>query len=229
LVRELAKLHRKAARKIVEGQTEPIRVDSDEDVFDMLGAPRHIPEIAERVDVPGVALGLAWTAAGGDILFIEATALPGAKGLKLTGSLGDVMKESAEAAMSLVHSMHQSLEIEKERVEKRAIHVHVPQGSIPKDGPSAGVTMVTAIASLLTGREVRPYLAMSGEVTLRGKVLPVGGVREKVLAARRAGVKTVLLPKHNEKDLIDVPEKLRTDIDVRFVERIEDVLELALA
>lgn len=229
LVRELAKLHRKAARKIVEGRTEPIRVDSDEDVFDLLGAPRHIPEIAERVDVPGVALGLAWTAAGGDILFIEATALPGAKGLKLTGSLGDVMKESAEAAMSLVHSMHQSLQIEKERVEKRAIHVHVPQGSIPKDGPSAGVTMVTAIASLLTGREVRPYLAMSGEVTLRGKVLPVGGVREKVLAARRAGVKTVILPKHNEKDLIDVPEKLRNDIDVRFVERIEEVLDLALA
>ena len=195
----------------------------------MLGAPRHIPEIAERVDVPGVALGLAWTAAGGDILFIEATSRPGAKGLKLTGSLGDVMKESAEAAMSLVHSMHDTLGIAKEKVDQRAIHVHVPQGSIPKDGPSAGVTMVTAIASLLTGREVRPYVAMSGEITLRGKVLPVGGVREKVLAARRAGVKTVLLPKHNEKDLVDVPEKLRTDIDVQFVERVEDVLEAALA
>jgi ATP-dependent Lon protease len=228
LVRELAKLHRKAARQIVEGRTDPIRIDSKEDVFEMLGPPRHIPEIAERVDVPGVALGLAWTAAGGDILFIEATALPGAKGLKLTGSLGDVMKESAEAAMSLIHSMHDSLGVDKEHVEKRAVHVHVPQGSIPKDGPSAGVTMVTAIASLLTGREVRPYLAMSGEVTLRGKVLPVGGVREKVLAARRAGVKTVLLPKHNEKDLVDVPEKLRTDIDVHFVERVEDVLALAL-
>ncbi len=229
LVRELAKLHRKAARQIVEGHTDPICIDSNEDVFEMLGPPRHIPEIAERVDVPGVALGLAWTAAGGDILFIEATALPGAKGLKLTGSLGDVMKESAEAAMSLVHSMHSSLGVDKEHVEKRAVHVHVPQGSIPKDGPSAGVTMVTAIASLLTGREVRPYLAMSGEITLRGKVLPVGGVREKVLAARRAGVKTVLLPKHNEKDLIDVPEKLRTDIDVQFVERVEEVLALALA
>ena len=229
LVRELAKLHRKAARQIVEGRTDPIRVATTDDVVDLLGPPRHIPEIAERVDVPGVALGLAWTAAGGDILFIEATALPGAKGLKLTGSLGDVMKESAEAAMSLVQSMHASLGIDKASVEQRAVHVHVPQGSIPKDGPSAGVTMVTAIASLLTGREVRPYLAMSGEITLRGKVLPVGGVREKVLAARRAGVKTVLLPKHNQKDLIDVPEKLRTDIDVRFVERIEDVLAVALA
>jgi ATP-dependent Lon protease len=222
-------LHRKSARKIVEGLQEPILVDTQADVFDILGPPRHIPEIAERVDVPGVALGLAWTSAGGDILFIEATSLPGAKGLKLTGSLGDVMKESAEAAMSLVQSMHTALNVDKEQVEKRAIHVHVPQGSIPKDGPSAGVTMVTAIASVLTGREVRPYLAMSGEITLRGKVLPVGGVREKVLAARRAGVKTVLLPKHNEKDLIDVPEKLRNDIDVRFVERVEEVLEIALA
>lgn len=229
LVRELAKLHRKAARQIVEGRTDPIRIETEEDVVEMLGAPRHIPEIAERVDVPGVALGLAWTAAGGDILFIEATSLPGAKGLKLTGSLGDVMKESAEAAMSLIHSMHETLGIAKEKVDQRAIHVHVPQGSIPKDGPSAGVTMVTAIASLLTGREVRPYLAMSGEITLRGKVLPVGGVREKVLAARRAGVKTVVLPKHNEKDLIDVPEKLRMDIDVQFVERVEEVLKIALA
>jgi ATP-dependent Lon protease len=227
LVRELAKLHRKVARQIVEGNSKAVRIHSPADVLSLLGPPRHIPEIAERVDVPGVALGLAWTSAGGEILFIEAASLPGAKGLKLTGSLGEVMKESAEAAMSLVHSMHKELGIDKEQVEKRAIHVHVPQGSIPKDGPSAGVTMVTAITSLLTGRPVRPYLAMTGEITLRGKVLPVGGVREKVLAARRAGVKTVILPKHNETDLIDVPHKLRADVEFCFVERIEEVLAIA--
>jgi ATP-dependent Lon protease len=227
LVRELAKLHRKVARQIVEGLSEAVRIHSPTDVVGLLGPPRHIPEIAERVDVPGVALGLAWTAAGGDILFIEAASLPGAKGLKLTGSLGEVMKESAEAAMSVVHSMHKELGIDKEQVEKRAIHVHVPQGSIPKDGPSAGITMVTAIASLLTGNVVRPYLAMTGEITLRGKVLPVGGVREKVLAARRAGVKTVILPRHNEKDLIDVPQKLRADVEFCFVDRIEEVLAIA--
>ena len=183
---------------------------------------------AERVDVPGVALGLAWTAAGGDILFIEATPLPGSDGLKLTGSLGDVMKESAEAAMSLIQAKHKQLGLDETAVSKRAVHLHVPQGSIPKDGPSAGVTMVTAITSLLTGRPVRPYLAMSGEVTLRGKVLPVGGVREKVLAARRAGVKTVILPAKNEKDLVDVPKRLREDIEVRFVTHVDEVLDIAL-
>lgn len=228
LVRELAKLHRKAARQFVEGRSEPVVIDTEDTVTALLGPPRHIPEIAERVDVPGVALGLAWTSAGGDILFIEATTLPGSEGLKLTGSLGDVMKESAEAAMSLIQSMHTRLGLDAEVVSKRAIHLHVPQGSIPKDGPSAGVTMVTAMTSLLTGRPVKPYLAMSGEVTLRGKVLAVGGVREKVLAARRAGVRTVLLPAHNEKDLIDVPEKLRADIEVRYVEHINDILDYAL-
>ena len=228
LVRELASLHRKAARMFVEGRSESIHIASPDDVSDLLGPPRHIPEIAERVDVPGVALGLAWTAAGGDILFIEATPLPGSDGLKLTGSLGDVMKESAEAAMSLIQAKHKQLGLDEVAVSKRAVHLHVPQGSIPKDGPSAGVTMVTAITSLLTGRPVRPYLAMSGEVTLRGKVLPVGGVREKVLAARRAGVKTVILPAKNEKDLVDVPKRLREDIDVRFVTHVDEVLNIAL-
>jgi ATP-dependent Lon protease len=228
LVRELAKLHRKAARQFVEGRTEPFHINDADEVTALLGPPRHIPEIAERVDVAGIALGLAWTSAGGDILFIEATRLPGGKGLKLTGSLGDVMKESAEAAMSVLQSMHQDLGIDKDQIATRAIHLHVPAGSIPKDGPSAGVTMVTAMASLLTGRKVKPTLAMSGEITLRGKVLPVGGVREKVLAARRAGVRTVLLPAHNEKDLVDVPEKLLADIEVHFVEHIADVLRYAL-
>jgi len=228
LVRELSSLHRKAARKFVEGRTDGISINSNDDVMDMLGPPKHIPEIAERVDVPGVALGLAWTSVGGDILFIEATNLPGADGLKLTGSLGDVMKESAEAAMSLIQTNHEALGIAKEKVAKRSVHLHVPQGSIPKDGPSAGITMVTAIASLLSGRPVKPYLAMSGEITLRGKVLPVGGVREKVLAARRAGVREVILPRHNEKDLVDIPQALRADIEVHFVDRVEEVLERAL-
>ncbi len=228
LVRELAKIHRKAARQFVEGRTAPFTVEDKEAVTALLGPPHHIPEIAERVDVPGVALGLAWTSAGGDILFIEATRLPGGEGMKLTGSLGNVMKESAETAMSVLQSMHAGMGIPMETISKRAVHLHVPAGSIPKDGPSAGVTMVTAMASLLTGRPVKPYLAMSGEVTLRGKVLPVGGVREKVLAARRAGVRTVLLPTHNEKDLVDVPKKLLADIELRFVDHINDVLAFAL-
>ena len=228
LVRELSSLHRKAARQFVEGRTDAVKIVSADDVGTLLGPPRHIPEIAERVDVPGVALGLAWTSAGGDILFVEATSLPGGDGLKLTGSLGEVMKESAEAAMSVVQSKHQALGLDQAVVGKRAVHLHVPQGSIPKDGPSAGVTMVTAISSLLTGRKVRPYLAMSGEVTLRGKVLPVGGVREKVLAARRAGAKTVILPAPNEKDLVDVPERLRQDLDIHFVTQVDEVLKLAL-
>jgi len=228
LVRELSALHRKAARQFVEGRTDGITIDTNNDVMELLGPPKHIPEIAERVDVAGVALGLAWTSVGGDILFIEATNLPGADGLKLTGSLGDVMKESAEAAMSLIQTNHDRLGVDKSKVAKRSIHLHVPQGSIPKDGPSAGITMVTAIASLLSGRPVKPYLAMSGEITLRGKVLPVGGVREKVLAARRAGVREVILPRHNEKDLVDIPAALRADIDVHFVDRVEEVLERAL-
>jgi ATP-dependent Lon protease len=212
----------------VEGRTDGITIDTHDDVMALLGPPKHIREIAERVDVAGVALGLAWTSVGGEILFIEATNLPGADGLKLTGSLGDVMKESAEAAMSFIQTNHERLGVAKEKVAKRSVHLHVPQGSIPKDGPSAGVTMVTAIASLLSGRPVKPYLAMSGEITLRGKVLPVGGVREKVLAARRAGVRKVILPRHNQKDLIDIPEALRADIEVHFVDRIEEVLVHAL-
>jgi len=228
LVRELSALHRKAARQFVEGRKDGIHIESADDIMGLLGPPKHIPEIAERVDAPGVALGLAWTVVGGDILFIEATPLPGADGLKLTGSLGDVMKESAEAAMSLIQANHDRLGIHKEKVAKRSIHLHVPQGSIPKDGPSAGITMVIAIASLLSGRPVKPYLAMSGEITLRGKVLPVGGVREKVLAARRAGVREVILPRHNKKDLVDIPEALRKDIQVHFVDHVDEVLHLAL-
>ena len=195
----------------------------------LLGPPRHFQELAERADAPGVAIGLAWTASGGDILFIEATSFPSAQpGLKLTGQLGDVMKESAEAALSVLRSRVALLGIDPEIFGKTAFHLHVPAGGIPKDGPSAGITMVTALASLLTGRRVRPQLAMTGEITLRGKVLPVGGVKEKVLAARRAGVKEILLPRHNENDLEDVPPQLRAELVYHFVDTIEEVLALGL-
>jgi len=228
LERELSSLHRKAARSFVEGNQTSIQIDSGAKILDLLGPPRHFPELAERANVPGVAIGLAWTQQGGDILFVEATGLPGGKDLKLTGQLGEVMKESAEAAMTLVQGLGPGLGLTEEKCQNRSIHLHVPAGGIPKDGPSAGVAMVTAIASLLTGRPVKPFLAMSGEVTLRGKVLPIGGVREKVLAARRAKVKTVILPRHNEQDLIDVPEELRRDLEYHFVDRVAEVLDLAL-
>ena len=229
LERQLANVHRKFARQLVEGRSETLLVDSEADVRALLGPPRHFQELAERADAPGVAIGLAWTASGGDILFIEATRFPSAApGLKLTGQLGDVMKESGEAALSLVRSRAQGLNIDPEVFGKTAFHLHVPAGGIPKDGPSAGVTMVTALASLLTGRKVRSHLAMSGEITLRGKVLPVGGVKEKVLAARRAGVREVVLPRHNQNDLEDVPQPVRDELTFHFVDTIEDVLALGL-
>ena len=229
LERELASLHRKAARQVVEGRKRALRIDSPQKVASLLGPPRHFIEPAERADSAGIAIGLAWTASGGDILFIEASSYPD-KGhsLKLTGKLGDVMKESAEAAMSVIRTRSASLGIPDEAFQERLFHVHVPAGGIPKDGPSAGVTMLTALVSLLTGRKVRAHLAMTGEITLRGKVLPVGGVKEKVLAARRAGVKEVILPRFNEADLVDVPKALRREIQFHFVDNIEQVLALGL-
>ncbi len=227
--RQLASLFRKVARQVVEGRADRAVIDTPADVRALLGPPRHFQELAERADVPGVAIGLAWTASGGDILFIEATSFPSASpGLKLTGQLGDVMKESGEAALSMIRSRTGLLGIDPEVFGKTAFHLHVPAGAIPKDGPSAGITMVTALASLLSGRRVRPHLAMTGEITLRGKVLPVGGVKEKVLAARRAGVKEILLPRHNQNDLEDVPALLREELTYHFVDTIEDVLRLGL-
>jgi ATP-dependent Lon protease len=226
LDRQLATLHRKVARKFVEGRKRKIRVQAA-DLTGYLGPARYHQELAERVDQPGVVIGLAWTAAGGDILFIEAARMPGKPGLKLTGSLGDVMKESAEAAMSWLRSNASQYNLDAEAF-KDEYHLHVPAGGIPKDGPSAGVTMVCALASIVTGRPVKPRIAMTGEITLRGKVLPVGGVREKVLAARRAGVTDVLLPTQNKNDLIDVPAALRKDLRFHFVDEIAQVLELAL-
>jgi len=229
LEQKLAGLHRKAARKFVEGRSRGMRIHRPEQVREMLGPPRHFVEVVERVDIPGIAIGLAWTAAGGDILFIEATAYDDDKAaMQLTGQLGSVMKESVTAALSLVRARASELGISPDTFQKRGIHVHVPAGAVPKDGPSAGITMVTALASLLTGRKVRADTAMTGEVTLRGKVLPVGGIKEKVLAARRAGLTEVILPSKNENDLEDVPELLRRDLHFHFVDDVDQVLALGL-
>jgi ATP-dependent Lon protease len=227
LEREIGRVCRKVARAVTEGRTEPV-VCTPEKLHEYLGAERFFSEVAERTEEPGVAVGLAWTPAGGDILFVEATRMPGKKGLTLTGSLGDVMKESAQAALSYVRSRAERLGLAPDFFEASDLHVHVPSGAIPKDGPSAGVTLTTALASLLTGRPLRANLAMTGEVTLRGRVLPVGGIKEKVLAARRAGIDTVILPRRNEKDLEDVPESARAAMRFHFVDTMDEVLDLAL-
>jgi len=229
LEREIASVCRKLARRRAEGQTEPVRVTPDV-VTSSLGVPRfEIEEVEERTRVPGVATGLAWTPAGGDVLFVEATRMPGKHTLTLTGQLGDVMKESVQAALSWVRSHAAQLDIDPDFWNRSDVHVHVPAGAIPKDGPSAGVTMATALVSLLTGRPVRGGLAMTGELSLSGRVLPVGGIKEKVLAAHRAGIRTVVLPKRNEKNLLeDVPVAVRDVMTVRLAESVEDVLEAAL-
>ena len=229
LEREFASLCRKIARKLVEeGEPDEPFVIGPDDVPGYLGPPHFYRELAERADRPGVAIGLAWTQAGGDILFIEATKMPGRGKLMITGRLGEVMKESAQAALSWIRANSERFGISAEVFEKTDLHVHVPAGAIPKDGPSAGVTIDVALLSLLTGRPVRPQLAMTGEITLRGKVLPVGGIKEKVLAARRAGVTRVLLPKHNEKDLVDIQPELRKTLEFVFVEDLDHVIAEAL-
>jgi len=229
LEREIASVCRKVARRRAEGHADPVRVSPDL-VTSFLGVPRfELEELEERTSVPGVAIGLAWTPVGGDILFIEATRMQGKRTLTLTGQLGEVMKESVQAALSWVRSHADELGIAPEFWETSDIHVHVPAGAIPKDGPSAGVTMTTALVSLLTGRRVRPGLAMTGEVSLAGRVLPVGGIKEKVLAAHRAGIRTVLLPKRNEKNLIeDVPRAVRDEMTFHLLDAVPDVLRLAL-
>jgi ATP-dependent Lon protease len=229
LEREIASVCRKLARRRAEGQAEPVRVTPDL-VTSSLGVPRfELEEVEERTRVPGVATGLAWTPAGGDVLFVEATRMPGKHTLTLTGQLGDVMKESVQAALSWVRSHARELDIDPNFWDRSDVHVHVPAGAIPKDGPSAGVTMATALVSLLTGRPVRAGLAMTGELSLSGRVLPVGGIKEKVLAAHRAGIRTVVLPKRNEKNLLeDVPGAVRDVMTVRLAESVEDVLEAAL-
>ncbi len=229
LERELGALCRKVARRHAEGTVDPVEVGPDT-VLGMLGAPRfQDEEVAERTKNPGVALGLAWTPAGGEVLFVEATRMPGKGSLTLTGHLGDVMKESARAALSWFRGQTDTYGVDSDFYQNAELHLHVPSGAIPKDGPSAGVTMVTALASELTGRPVRGDVAMTGEITLSGHVLPVGGIKEKVLAARRQGVFQVILPMQNEKNVNeDLSEDLRRDLTIHFVSTIDEVLELAL-
>ncbi len=227
LEREIATVLRKVARGVAEGKNEKVVV-TNEKVAELLGKPRYLADVAERTQQPGVATGLAVTEVGGDILFIEATRMPGNKQLIVTGQLGEVMKESAQAALSYVRSKAGEMGISPDFFDKNDLHIHIPAGAIPKDGPSAGITLTTAIASLLTGRPIHGDIAMTGEITLRGKVLPIGGVKEKVLAARRAGIKRVILPHQNERDLDDLPPELRNELEFFLVDSIEQVLEIAL-
>jgi len=229
LEREIGRLLRKVATALAsQDATAPVTVD-DDDVRTWLGRPRFFFEAADRTAVPGVATGLAVTGTGGDVLFVEATAMDGTEGLTLTGQLGEVMKESAEIALSFVRSHADSLGIAPDAFDGTRFHVHVPAGAVPKDGPSAGVTMTTALASLLTGRPVRTEVGMTGEVTLQGRVLPIGGVKKKVLAAHRAGLTEVVLPARNGPDLEDVPESVREAMTFHLAETVDDVLGVALA
>lgn len=227
LEREIANVLRKVARKHVEEKTNKIKITKSK-VSDYLGAPRFHSELAERTTKPGVVTGLAWTAAGGDILFVESTLMKGKGKLTLTGQLGDVMKESATAGLTYVRSHAEDFGIDPDFNETSDIHVHVPAGAIPKDGPSAGVSMVTSLVSLLTNKPVKAKVAMTGEITLRGNVLPIGGVKEKVTAAHRSGITEVILPDLNRKDLEDVPEHVSKDLTFHFVKEIRDVLKVAI-
>jgi ATP-dependent Lon protease len=230
LDRSIATLVRKCARRIAsEGGDAPLTVDAAF-VAEALGAPPHLPEVAERTNQPGVVVGLAHTSLGGDILFIEASVMPGGKGirLRLTGQLGDVMRESAEAALSWVRANAAALGLGGEALEASEIHLHVPAGAIPKDGPSAGVALVAALVSALSGRRARADVAMTGEITLRGRVLPVGGIKAKILAASRAGVQTVVLPRRNRKDVVEIPAEVLEKLELRYVDTLEEVLAIAL-
>ncbi len=227
LERQIGQVLRNAAVRIAEGQSGPIRVTRD-DLVPILGAPKFESEVAMRTSIPGVATGLAWTPVGGDILFIEATRIPGSGKLILTGQLGDVMKESAQAALSIVKNRAVALGIDPKRFEKSDIHVHVPAGAIPKDGPSAGVAMFMALTSLMTERTVRSDTAMTGEISLRGLVLPVGGIKEKVVAAYGAGIRRVMLPARNRRDYDDIPEVARKAMEFIWLERVEQAVEAAL-
>jgi ATP-dependent Lon protease len=227
LEREIASICRGVASRVAAGELQSTSIKV-KDIHRYLGPIRMSSESAARTSKPGVVMGLAWTPTGGELLFIEATAMKGKMGLTLTGQLGDVMKESASAALSFIRANAETLGISKDFFQDIDIHIHVPSGGIPKDGPSAGVTILTALTSLLTNKAVKKDLAMTGEITLRGMVLPVGGIKEKVLAAHRAGIKILILPKWNKKDLIDIPPKVQKDIQFHFVEEMLDVLKIAL-
>jgi ATP-dependent Lon protease len=228
LEREMANVIRAVAVLVAEGKAAEMETITPERIAELLGPAKHLSEVADRTAEPGVATGLAWTPVGGDILFIEATKMNGKGQLVLTGQLGDVMKESAQAALSFIRSRAKWLGLDDNFLEKTDIHVHIPAGAIPKDGPSAGVTMFVAMASLLTNKPVRSDVAMTGEITLRGLVLPVGGIKEKFLAAHRAGIKRVILPERNRKDVIEIPEQPRKEIEILYIKRMDELLSLAL-
>ena len=224
LQREIGNICRKAARKLAEGQKKHLKVKPD-NVSDFLGPPRFQPETAERPPEPGVATGLAWTPTGGQILFIESSATRGKGKLILTGQLGDVMKESAQAALTWLHSKAEEMKIPEKLFSEQDIHVHVPAGAIPKDGPSAGITLCVSLASLLMKKAMKKGLAMTGEITLKGNVLPVGGIKEKVLAAHRAGIREIILPEMNEKDLVEIPDEVKGEIKFHFTKKMDDVIK----
>ena len=227
LEREIGSVLRNVAAHVAEGHAGPVRIGPD-DLPPILGPSRFEPEVAERAAVPGVATGLAWTPVGGDILFIESTRMPGSGKLILTGQLGDVMKESAQAALSLLKSRAGGLGIEAGLFERSDIHVHVPAGATPKDGPSAGVAMFMSLASLMVGRAINPAVAMTGEISLRGIVLPVGGIREKVVAAERAGITTVMLPARNRRDFDEIPVSTRDRLTFVWLETVDDAMAAAM-
>ncbi len=227
LEREIAAVCRGVAKEVAEGKTAKTVVDS-EILHKFLGPVKFFPEVAERTAEAGVATGLAWTPTGGDIIFVEATKMRGEKGLTLTGQLGDVMKESAQAALSFVRSKSRELGIKEDFYDKADLHIHVPAGGIPKDGPSAGLTIFVALTSLFTKRPVKSDVAMTGEITLRGSVLPVGGIKEKVLAAKRAGIQTIILPKKNEKDLEEIPKRIKKEMEFKFIQKMDEAIGLAL-
>jgi ATP-dependent Lon protease len=227
LEREIGAICHHVAMRVAEDESTRMTIEA-KDLHDILGPQKFESEVAMRTSVPGVATGLAWTPTGGDILFIECARVPGTGKLILTGQLGDVMKESAQAALSLVKARADRLGIDQSLFEKSDIHLHVPAGAIPKDGPSAGIAMFIALTSLLTGRTVRNDVAMTGEISLRGLVLPIGGVKNKVLAAVRAGITTVMLPERNKKDYEDVPEAAREKVKFVWMSTVDDAIEAAL-
>jgi len=228
LEREIGSICRKVAREFAERTRRSKRTIRPETVAEILGKPRFEPEVKRRTSEPGVATGLAWTPFGGDVLFVEAVAYPGDGKLQITGQLGDVMKESVQTALSWIRSHAGELGVRPDFWEHSDIHVHVPAGAIPKDGPSAGVALYTALLSLVTHRKVRADVAMTGEISLRGLVLPIGGVKEKTIAAHRAGIRTVLLPARNRRDLEDIPDSVRREVKFVWMERVEDAIANAI-
>jgi ATP-dependent Lon protease len=228
LEREVGAVCRHVAMRVAEGETTLHLLADSPTVEKILGAPKYLPDLAERTSTPGVATGLAWTPAGGDILFIEATRMPGRGQLTVTGNLKAVMSESAATALSFVRSRAKDLGLDPEFLKATDLHLHVPKGGTPKDGPSAGVTMFSAVASLLLNCPVRKDVAMTGEITLRGSVLPVGGIKEKLLAAHRAGIREVLVPARNAPDLDDIPKDIRAELKIHLVKRVDEVLPLVL-